>query len=128
MARSRGGQCGFIFDDFLRGVFQEASGGVFFEILCEFGDQWVVYWGLVGPFMGVQMRGRFLGNLLGFLGSPLTRRVRVGTPNCYQEPLEILLEILLKKLLSTQAGNKTKHALGLKPGGGFGIIWSITSF
>ena len=48
MARSRGGQCGFIFDDFLRGVFQEASGGVFFEILHDFGAQWWVHWGLVG--------------------------------------------------------------------------------
>ena len=43
----------------------------------------------------------------------------VGTPNYYQESLEILLEILLEKLLSTEAGHKTKHALGLKPGGGY---------
>ena len=35
----------------------------------------------------------------------------MGTPNYYQESLEILLEILLEKLLSTEAGNKTKHAL-----------------
>ena len=59
MARSRGGQCGFIFDDFLRGVFQEASGGFFFLRFCAIlvANGWSIG-GLVGPF-GVQMRGHF---------------------------------------------------------------------
>ena len=40
------------FGVFLRGVFQEASGGVFFEILSDFGAQWGSIGGIVGPFGG----------------------------------------------------------------------------
>ena len=39
----------------------------------------------------------------------------MGTPNYYQESLEILLEILLEKLLSTQAGNRPNTLFGLSP-------------
>ena len=63
----RGGQFGRLFNVFSRGVFQEASGGVFFEILCDFGAQWGIHW---EP-CGVQMRGHFLGNFfMFFLGHP----------------------------------------------------------
>ena len=39
----------------------------------------------------------------------------MGTPNYYQESREILLEILLEKLLSTQAGNRPNTLLGQSP-------------
>ena len=42
----------------------------------------------------------------------------MGTPNNYQESLEILLEILLEKLLSTQAMQQTKNPPRAEPGGG----------
>ena len=48
MARSRGGQFDTIFDDFLRGVFQDASGGHFFEILIDFRSKWGAHWGPIG--------------------------------------------------------------------------------
>ena len=50
------------FGVFLRGVFQEASGGVFLEILTDSRAQWGVQWGPCGATWGVQMRGDFLGN------------------------------------------------------------------
>ena len=48
MARSRGGQFDTIFDDFLKGVFQDASGGHFFEILIDFRSKWGAHWGPIG--------------------------------------------------------------------------------
>ena len=55
--------------------------------------------------------GYFLVDFFVVLGGPpITIGIRAGTPNYQQESLEILLEILLGKLLSTEAGNKTKHA------------------
>ena len=58
-----GDQFGRFFGVFLRGAFQEASGGVFFRILVDSWAQWGVHWGPCGPIWGVQMRGIFLGNV-----------------------------------------------------------------
>ena len=48
MARSRGGQFDTMFDDFLRGVFQDASGGHFFKTLIDFRSKWGAHWGPIG--------------------------------------------------------------------------------
>ena len=51
-SRSQGGQFGMFFGIFLRGVFQEASGGVFFEMLVDFRAHWGVYWEPCGAMWG----------------------------------------------------------------------------
>ena len=44
-----GGQCGRLVGVFLRGVFQEASGGIFFEALYNWGDPLEVVVSFGGP-------------------------------------------------------------------------------
>ena len=39
-SRSRGGQFDTVFGDFLKNVFQDASGGYFFKIFADFGSKW----------------------------------------------------------------------------------------
>ena len=48
MARSRGCQFDTIFDDFLRGVFQDASGGDFFKMFDDLRSKWEVHWEPIG--------------------------------------------------------------------------------